>query len=349
MLGSITPLGERSRGRRWGATVTAYVIGSILGGAAMGAIAGAVGVVALGWLTEPAALAILALLAALGLAADLHLGGMRLPSPRRQVDERWLHRYRGWVYGGGFGFQLGFGLLTVVTTSTVYLTAAAAGLSDSVAAAIGIGALFGRRGLRRFWPPARSGHRRGSWRSTARCGGASCSRGGSPSGRPGRCWWRPSCWRSRERSPAVKLQAHGVAATLQPGWDGAITRRQGALPVLHAASFPLPAVDGDFATAATSVMPPDGVVVTLVEYEPALAGTGLFAAEGLPEALTAADFSPATLLRRMPGQVGAQRFFSSNGRAFCLYVVLGSAAHAPKLAAAASGLIGSLELPAARG
>ena len=63
--------------------------------------------------------------------------------------------------------------------------------------------------------------------------------------------------------------------------------------------------------------------MTLVEYEPALAGTGLFAPEGLPEALTAADFSPATLLRRMPGQVGAQRFFSSNGRAFCLYVGAG--------------------------
>jgi hypothetical protein len=147
----------------------------------------------------------------------------------------------------------------------------------------------------------------------------------------------------------VKLEAHGVAATLQPGWDGAITRRDGALPVLHAASFPLPAVDGDFATTATSVMPPDGVVVTLVEYEPALAGTGLFAPEGLPGPFTAADFSSATLLRRMPNQVGAQRFFSSNGRAFCLYVVLGSAAQAPKLATAASGLVASLELPEATG
>ncbi len=147
----------------------------------------------------------------------------------------------------------------------------------------------------------------------------------------------------------MKLQAHGVAATLEPGWDGAITRRDGALPVMHAASFPLPLVDGDFATAATSVMPADGVVVTLVEYEPALAGTGLFAPEGLPGPLTAADFSSATLLRRMPNQVGTQRFFSSNGRAFCLYVVLGSAAHAPRLAAAATGLIGSLELPPATG
>ncbi len=143
MLGSITPLGERSRGRRWGATVTAYAIGSILGGAAMGAIAGAIGVLALGRLSQPQALAILAVLAALGLAADLHVGGLRLPGPRRQVDERWLHRYRGWVYGIGFGFQLGFGLLTIVTTSTVYLTTAAAGLSASIPAAIAIGALFG--------------------------------------------------------------------------------------------------------------------------------------------------------------------------------------------------------------
>ncbi len=143
MLGSITPLGERSRGRRWGTTVTAYAIGSLLGGAAMGTVAGAIGVVALGRLSETAALVILALLAALGLAADLRLGGLRLPGPRRQVDERWLHRYRGWVYGAGFGFQLGFGLLTIVSTSTVYLTTAAAGLSDGIAAGLAIGALFG--------------------------------------------------------------------------------------------------------------------------------------------------------------------------------------------------------------
>ena len=43
MMGSITPLGERGRGRRWGPTVGAYLVGSALGGAAAGAAAGFVG------------------------------------------------------------------------------------------------------------------------------------------------------------------------------------------------------------------------------------------------------------------------------------------------------------------
>ena len=80
------------------------------------------------------AAAALALLAVAGIAADLRLGDLRLPTVRRQVDNRWLNRYRGWVYGVGFGFQLGLGVVTVVTTSAVYLAFAAAMLSGSPAA-----------------------------------------------------------------------------------------------------------------------------------------------------------------------------------------------------------------------
>ena len=35
------------------------------------------------------------------------VGGFRLPSHTRQVNEAWLDEYRGWVYGGGFGWQIG--------------------------------------------------------------------------------------------------------------------------------------------------------------------------------------------------------------------------------------------------
>jgi len=37
----------------------------------------------------------------------------------RQVDDGWLPRYRGWVYGAGFGLQLGLGVVTIVTTAAV--------------------------------------------------------------------------------------------------------------------------------------------------------------------------------------------------------------------------------------
>jgi sulfite exporter TauE/SafE len=47
------------------------------------------------------------------------------------------------VYGVGFGFQLGLGVVTVVTTSAVYVAFAAAALSGSPAAGALIGAAFG--------------------------------------------------------------------------------------------------------------------------------------------------------------------------------------------------------------
>jgi hypothetical protein len=142
MLGSITPLGERGRGSRWWLTVTAYVAGSLAAGIATGA--------ALGWITAtitafaPAArLALLGSLIVVGLAFDVGVFGTRLPSVRRQVDERWRTRYRGWVWGLGFGVQLGVGALTIVTTSTVYATWAAATLSGGAVAGASIGAAFG--------------------------------------------------------------------------------------------------------------------------------------------------------------------------------------------------------------
>ena len=124
MLSSIHPLGERARGNRWGITTTAYVSASLVGGGVVGAAAGTIG-----WLAArlvrpgPAAVAFLVagscLLAAL---LDTPVLPRAVPTVHRQVNEDWLHRYRGWVYGVGFGFQLGLGVVTIVTTAGVYLT-----------------------------------------------------------------------------------------------------------------------------------------------------------------------------------------------------------------------------------
>jgi hypothetical protein len=71
-----------------------------------------------------------------------------LPSTRRQVNEDWLDRYRGWVYGIAFGAQLGVGVTTIVTTAMVYATLACALLCPSVAAGALVGVCFGAiRGL----------------------------------------------------------------------------------------------------------------------------------------------------------------------------------------------------------
>lgn len=148
MLSSITPLGERGRGSVWGVTVACFALASTIAGAALGLVLGAVGDLALGGISGETRIAILAIAIAAGLALDLGLGGLRLPTIRRQVNENWLTAYRGWVYGAGFGFQLGLGAVTIVTTSAVYLTLLAALLTADPAAGALIGGAFGAiRGL----------------------------------------------------------------------------------------------------------------------------------------------------------------------------------------------------------
>ncbi len=143
MLGSITPLGERGRGSRWWLTVVAYVVGSIVGAVALGASFGWLGGVATPAGSAGARLLALGLVVIAGLGLDLGALGVRLPTVRRQVDEGWRARYRGWVWGAGYGVQLGIGVVTIVTTSTIYATWVSALLSGGAIAGAAIGAAFG--------------------------------------------------------------------------------------------------------------------------------------------------------------------------------------------------------------
>jgi MFS family permease len=142
MLTSISPVGESGRGQHWGLTVTTYVVGSVLGGAVVGTIAGGLGATVFGWLADRAAFVILGLAAAGGLFTDA-TRPQSLPTWHRQVNEQWLGRYRGWVYGSGYGFQLGLGMVTIVTSSLVYVAFVAALLTRSVMTATAVGAVFG--------------------------------------------------------------------------------------------------------------------------------------------------------------------------------------------------------------
>lgn len=143
MLSTITPMAERSRGRRWGVTAAWFVLGATLGGATLGllAVAGALLVAALE-LSATTVLGVAAVAALVTAAMDLGVG-TEMPHHRRQVDEVWLDQYRSWVYGVGFGWQIGTGLATYIMTAAVYLTALMAALSGSVATAMALTLLFG--------------------------------------------------------------------------------------------------------------------------------------------------------------------------------------------------------------
>jgi hypothetical protein len=149
MLSSLTPVGDRGRGQRFALTAAGYVAGAVLGGAILGlALALAAGGVRTLSLPLPARIAAGALAAVLGAAADLGLLGVALPVVRRQVNERWLDRYRGWVYGAGFGVQIGVGFATYVMTAALVVVVVLAALSASPAVAFGAGVTFGAaRGL----------------------------------------------------------------------------------------------------------------------------------------------------------------------------------------------------------
>jgi hypothetical protein len=129
MLSSIHPLGERARHNRWGLTVGAFTVVSTMAGAVVGAGLGWVGSLLVGSIEEAALLLGTAVLALT--AGALDLVRVRPPGPERQVNEAWIGHYRGWVYGGAFGAELGIGVVTFVVTWGVYATYGAQLLSAS--------------------------------------------------------------------------------------------------------------------------------------------------------------------------------------------------------------------------
>ena len=107
MLTSISPLGERARGNRWSVTVLWLGLGAVAGGAAVGAALGALGQISVGGMWA----------AMSGSCCWPWPAPARRPGTCRvggspavaSVNEDWLVAYRSWVYGAGFGVQLGAG------------------------------------------------------------------------------------------------------------------------------------------------------------------------------------------------------------------------------------------------
>ena len=151
-----------------------------------------------------------------------------------------------------------------------------------------------------------------------------------------------------------RIEAHGLTADAPSGWDAQIYVRdplppdavvqrpagpagpgapgapsavapvgEQTFPICHLANFPLPANRADYGGGAVELMESGGVFIAVIEYEPEAATSSQFA-HPIPWPLTPDDFDPQQMQRTLPGQAGCQRFFTTGGRAFCLYVVIGS-------------------------
>jgi hypothetical protein len=144
MLSTLNPVAERARGHRFWVTACWYISGAVVGGALLG-VGCALVAVGYGELDAPSSVAWSLALAGSSAAvlSDARIGGWSLPLHPRQVDERWVDRYRRWLYASGYGVQIGTGLATYIMTAGVYLLALLAALTGSFAQALAGGVAFG--------------------------------------------------------------------------------------------------------------------------------------------------------------------------------------------------------------
>lgn len=144
MLSQLNPLAEHSRGQRFRVTAAWFVVGSLVGAAMLGAVvAGLAAAVDAADLTTTTAVGIAAGVTLAGAVIDARLLPWAPPFIRRQVNETWLPTYRGWVYGFGFGWQIGTGITTYVMTTAVFGMILLGALSASPAVAFGVAMTFG--------------------------------------------------------------------------------------------------------------------------------------------------------------------------------------------------------------
>jgi hypothetical protein len=160
----------------------------------------------------------------------------------------------------------------------------------------------------------------------------------------------------------AEITGHGFAVRVPAGWEGEIYRRLPDTglttaafgttgdeqlhypPIVHLATIALPPGRGDFGGGALGAMTARDVFISLFEYERRDAANALFAHDGPPWPLSADDFDPSALRVALPGQTGCQRFFRHRGRAFALYVVLGSHTLRRLLVPAANDALAAIDI-----
>lgn len=154
-----------------------------------------------------------------------------------------------------------------------------------------------------------------------------------------------------DSAPEVpRLGMKGIEVTVPEGWECRI--RQGGqteeaatlLPVLHASTVPLASDRADYGGGVVERLRDSDVFVALIEFGDEAVDTPLYPPVTSLPRVSPSMFHPFQLQRRIPGQAGKQLFFTYAGRAFCLYVVIGSFARRVELSEKANQLISRLSV-----
>ncbi len=155
-----------------------------------------------------------------------------------------------------------------------------------------------------------------------------------------------------------RLDAHGLSCAVLAGWDIRIEQRQQSTvmapaselpmggyvhPILHAGTSPLPTARGDYGSGYVETMTSRDVFLCLGEFDPYEGVEDMFDS-GMTPPLRSADFHPDAQQRVIAGMCGTQRFFTSNGRAFCLYIVLGSWLQRSQLVPVANSFLSTIRI-----
>ncbi len=155
--------------------------------------------------------------------------------------------------------------------------------------------------------------------------------------------------RIRNVEPSA-LSMGGIVVNVPPGWETRIRKAAPTdpggtfLPVLHAATVPLPGRRADYGDGVVETLGTTDLFVALIEYGEEAVGSNLYPRIDDIPFITPGSFHPHQLHHRYPGQAGVQVFFTHKERAFCLYVVIGSYSRRIELARKANELIAQLAI-----
>ena len=147
----------------------------------------------------------------------------------------------------------------------------------------------------------------------------------------------------------AQIAAMGLAVTPPLGWEATIycrpaTAGSRTYPILHAATVALPAERGDYGGGLVELLGPGDVFVSILDFGPEAVDAPLFRSLSAVPALTPDAYRARQLQRTIRGQAGVQRFFSTAGRGFCLYSVIGSMANRITLTARANQVLGTIRV-----